>query len=91
VTVPHHKSAWKRLRQTDVRRQRNTHIRTRMRGAIKKLREAVGQHDTERAQALLKEAISIIDKTRTKGVIHARTASRKVGRLTRAVSGLSAE
>ncbi len=89
--MPHHKSAWKRLRQTEVRRQRNVHIRTRMRTVIKKVRAAIEAQDVERAEALLKDAISIIDKTRTKGVIHARTASRKVGRLTRAVNGLRAQ
>lgn len=86
--MPHHKSALKRLRQTSVRQARNVHIRTRMRSVIKKLREAIDSSDATAAQGYLKEAIKVIDTTRTKGVIHRRNASRKVSRLTRAVNNI---
>jgi len=84
--VPHHKSASKRLRQAEVRRQRNVHFRSNMRTAIKKVRAALDAGDVPKAQTLLAEATQIIDTTRSHGVIHARTASRKIGRLTRAVN-----
>jgi small subunit ribosomal protein S20 len=84
--VPHHKSASKRLRQGEVRRQRNVHFRSTMRSAIKQVRQALDKGDVDGAQKFLAEATQIIDATRNKGVIHARTASRKISRLTRAVN-----
>jgi len=88
--VPHHKSAIKRLRQGEVRRQRNVHYRSRMRTAIKKVREAIAAEDKDNARKLLAEATRLVDATRTKGVIHRRTASRTISRLTRAVNALQA-
>ena len=88
--MPHHKSAIKRLRQTDKRRAHNAHFRTRMRSAVKKVRQAVEENDAEKAEGLLKSAEKIIDSTRSKGIIHRRTASRKISRLTRAVQSLKA-
>ncbi len=84
--MPHHKSASKRLRQADVRRERNVHFRSTMRSAIKKVRVALETGNVTEAQTLLAEATQIIDSTRSRGVIHARTASRKISRLTRAVN-----
>ncbi len=87
--MPHHKSAFKRLRQTETRRQRNIHYRSRMRSAIKKVRTALEANDVAAAQTALVEATKIIDSTQSKGVIHRRNASRTISRLTRAVSGAS--
>lgn len=86
--MPHHKSALKRLRQTSKRQARNVHVRSRMRTVIKRLREAIDSSDATAAQGYLKEAIKVIDSTRSKGVIHRRNASRKISRLTKAVNNL---
>ena len=86
--MPHHKSAIKRLRQGEIRRQRNVHYRSRMRTAIKKVREAIAAEDVDNAKKALAEATRIVDATQSKGVVHRRTASRTIGRLTRAVNGL---
>jgi len=88
--VPHHKSTMKRLRQSEVRRQRNVHFRSRMRTAIKKVREALEKDDVEAAKTALADATKIIDSTRSRGVIHAKTASRTISRLTRAVNAKNA-
>ena len=87
--MPHHKSASKRLRQTGKRTLRNVHFRSRMRTAIKKVRQALEANEVEKAQQALVEATKIIDSSRTKGVIHRRTASRTISRLTRAVQSSS--
>jgi len=87
--VPHHKSASKRLRQGEVRRQRNVHFRSTMRSAIKRVRAALDKDDVDAARTALAEATQIIDSTRSRGVIHARNASRKISRLTRAVNAKS--
>lgn len=87
--MPHHKSTAKRLRQSEKLRQRNVHFKSEMRTAVKKVHQALDSDDTSAAQDELCKAVKIIDSNRSKGIIHARTASRKVSRLTRAVNAKS--
>ncbi|MEE4253164.1 MAG: 30S ribosomal protein S20 [Desulfuromusa sp.] len=87
--MANHKSAAKRNRQSEVRKARNTHIRSTMRNLVKQVREAVIAGDKEAAQAFLDKAIPYISKTSTKGVIHKATASRKISRLTKLVNTLN--
>ncbi len=88
--MANHPSAWKRIRQNEKRRLRNKFYRTRMKTFIKRVREAVNEKDTEQAAVRLQEASQIIAKTASKGVIHKRTAARKISRLTRQVNALRA-
>lgn len=87
--MANHKSAEKRIRQTEKRRQRNRHKITRMRSAIKNLRAAVAEGDQKAAQELLQPTLSIVDRTAQKGVIHANKAARTKSRLVHAVAALS--
>lgn len=82
------KSALKRARQSEQRRLRNRHYRTMVKNAVKKVLEAVQSGDLERAKGLLPEAMSIIDKAVSKGILHWRTASRKISRISRLVHSL---
>jgi small subunit ribosomal protein S20 len=82
------KSAEKRNRQNVNQRERNRAHRSRMRTAVKKLRAAVAKGDRAAATQLLTETLSVIDKTATKGVVHANTASRTKSRLASAVAAL---
>lgn len=82
-------SAEKRNRQRLRRRQRNlTHL-TRVRTYVKRVQAAVaaGEKDAN-LPGLLKEAVKLIDKAAQKGVLKRETASRKISRLTKAVSAL---
>jgi len=88
--LANHKSAVKRARQSEERRQRNRARKSRMKTAIKALEEAIDARDRELAAEKLNETISIIAKTASKGVIHRNTASRKISRLTRRVNALKA-
>ncbi len=63
--------------------------KTRVKHAVKEVRTAVADNSTEQAKENLIEAVSIIQKTSSKGVIHKRKASRKISRLTRQVNQLS--
>ena len=87
--MANHKSALKRNRQNEVKRARNTHIRSTMRNLVKQVREAVIAGDKETAQKTLEKAVPYISKTSTKGVIHSATASRKISRLTKLVNTLN--
>jgi small subunit ribosomal protein S20 len=86
--VAHHKSAIKRIKQTEKRNARNRHQKSTLKTYIKRIREAVENKDKEAALAALQIAIPVIDKTATKGVIHKTNASRNVSRLTRLVNTL---
>ncbi len=80
------RSAEKRNRQAQKRRLRNVKVRTGVKGAVKKVREAIGQGNLAAAKLALHEAERAIDKARSKGVLHGRAASRKISRLAHAVS-----
>lgn len=87
--MANHKSAIKRAKQNEVRRIRNRSRRTRMKHAIRSLEEALASRNIEEAQSRLKEAISVIDRTASKGVIHKNHASRRISRLTQKVNALA--
>lgn len=83
-------SAEKRNRQRIKRRARNVSHTTKMRSFIKKLDKAIGDKNAKAAQAALKAAVPEIDRAAKHGVIKRTTASRKISRLTKAVSRLAA-
>jgi small subunit ribosomal protein S20 len=89
--VATHKDALKRARQSNERRLRNRHYRSRMRNQIKMLRAAIDAGDAERAKALLPETVSIIQNVAQRGIIHKRNAARRVSRLAQAVNKIGAE
>jgi small subunit ribosomal protein S20 len=80
--MPNHKSAEKRMRQNEKRKQINRGHRTRVRGSIKKLRVALESGDAQELKALLPATVSMIDKSVQKGVLHKNTAARYKSRLT---------
>ncbi|MDW7998576.1 MAG: 30S ribosomal protein S20 [Thermodesulfovibrio sp.] len=80
------KSVLKRIRQSAKRKIRNQIWRTRIKSSIKKVEETIAQNNRDSLQLLLKEAIKIINKAASKGVIHKNTASRKVSRLVKKVN-----
>jgi small subunit ribosomal protein S20 len=80
--MPNHKSAEKRMRQNEKRRVINRGNRTKVRTYIKKLRTALDAGKGGEIQSILPEAISVIDKSVQKGVLHANAAARYKSRLT---------
>lgn len=83
-------SALKRVRQSEQARQRNAAVRSTFRTAVKKVHLALEQGDAAAASDLLRQATRSIDKAKTKGVLKANTAKRKISRLARAVAQKSA-
>ena len=82
--MANHKSALKRARQNENRRLRNKSVKTRVKSVVKAVRTA----DAD-AAAKLDEAKSVIDKAAKRGVIHKRTAARKISRLAKHVNSVS--
>ena len=87
--MANHKSALKRAGQNERRRLRNKAVQTRVKNVVKDVRLAVAQ-DAGDAVAQLNAAKSAIDKAAKKGVLHQKTASRKVSRLNRQVNAQQA-
>ena len=84
--MANHKSALKRHRQSLKARERNRMMKTRVKNAVKAVRQAVESNDAEATAKALKAATSILDKAASKKVIHWRTAARKISRLSVAVN-----
>ncbi|MBL7204796.1 MAG: 30S ribosomal protein S20 [Desulfobacteraceae bacterium] len=83
-----HKSALKRAKQDEVKRIRNKSYKTKVKKAIKEVRTAVANNSAEQSKQNLVKAVSIIQKTTSKGIIHKNQAARKISRLTRQVNQL---
>ena len=79
------KSAQKRNRQAQKRRARNTSVRTTVKGVVKKAREAIASKDPQKAREALLQATKTINKAASKGVLHARNASRRIARLAKSL------
>lgn len=79
--VATHKSAEKRARQSVKRAARNVARRSKVRGAIRVFRETLATGDKSKAQEALLQASREIRKAASKGVVHARNASRRVSRM----------
>ena len=82
------KSAKKAVRQTSRRTTANKTRRSRMRSSVRKVEEAIASGNKEAARAALKEAEPIIVRTAQKGMVHRKTASRKVSRLAKRVGAI---
>jgi len=80
--MPNHKSAEKRVRQSEKRRVTNRGHRTKVRTYIKKVRAVLDSGNTGEIQEVLPVAISVIDKSVQKGVLHKNAAARYKSRLT---------
>ncbi|XXF80531.1 30S ribosomal protein S20 [Myxococcaceae bacterium GXIMD 01537] len=80
------KSAEKRNRQSLKRRARNTAVRTTVKNAVKNAREAIGGKEPAKAKEAVKNAARVIGKATSKGVLHKRTASRRISRLAKAAA-----
>ena len=86
-----HKSALKKMRQNEVRRLRNKAYKTRVKNVVKAVEAAINEHNKEAAEKALYNAISVIDRVASKGVIHKNTAARKKSRLAKRVNALTAD
>lgn len=84
--MANHKSAIKRARQNEKRRLRNKSSKKRIKNIVKSVRLAVSEKSNEAALTKLDNAKSIIDNAAKKGVIHRKTASRKISRLSRLIN-----
>ena len=84
-----HKSTEKRARQNKERYQYNRALKSYMKTRIKNLLAALETKNKEEVYSQLKKVISSINIAASKGVMHKKTASRRISRLTKRVNKLS--
>jgi len=80
--------AKKRIRRNARRAEINGSRLSRIRTLVKKVEAAVAAGDKDAAQAALSSAQPEMARGVARGVLHKNTASRKFGRLTKAVAAL---
>jgi small subunit ribosomal protein S20 len=56
-------------------------VRTGIKNAVKKAREAIAQGDPSKAKLAVQQAIRALGKAASKGVVHKNNASRRISRL----------
>jgi len=79
--MANHVSSLKRARQTGRKTAVNRANRSRVRGALRELREALVKGDLKAAQEQFRATVSTLDKSVQKGVLHSNTVSRYKSRL----------
>ena len=83
------KSAKKAVRKISKSTEVNKARRTRMRTEVRKVEEAIQAGDKSAAVAALKDVEPVLVRTAQQGILHKRTASGKVSRLTARVSAMA--
>ena len=81
-----HASALKKNRQDQKRRIRNRAHASRLRTQMKKIQEALESGDAKAAAGLMKDTVSLVDRTAKHRVIHRNAASRTKSRLAKALA-----
>ena len=89
--MANHFSALKRARQSEKRTLINRANTSRLRGALRDLREAIARGDKAAAEKTYRETVSALDKAIQKGVIHKNTAARYKSRLSVRVRAIGAK
>jgi len=82
------KSQIKRIKQNERRRLRNKSVRSSVKTAIRKFREAAEAGDKARAEELARQAGRMLDKAASKGVLHKNTAANKKSAIFKKVNAL---
>ncbi|MBA57207.1 30S ribosomal protein S20 [Ketobacter sp.] len=84
------KSAKKRARQAEKRRRHNAGLRSMVRTYIKKVVNEIATGNKDNAQKAYLEAVPVIDRMVSKGIIHKNKAARHKSRLSAQIKDLAA-
>ena len=87
--MANHVSSLKRARQTVTRTGVNRANKSKLRNALRSMRESLTAGDAKAATAQYRSTVSVLDKSVQKGVLHKNTASRYKGRLNARLKALA--
>ncbi len=88
--MANHVSSLKRARQTISKTAHNRSNKSKLRGTLRTLREAIVKGDKDTLMKVYSATSSILDKSVQKGVLHKNTASRYKSRLNARVKAVLA-
>lgn len=86
--MANHKSAIKRIRQNEKRREHNRTYRNRSRTLVKQARTSIESGNVEEAKEATRVAIRDLDMAASRGIIHANNAARRKSRLMKQLAQL---
>jgi small subunit ribosomal protein S20 len=78
-----HKSTEKRARQNKKQYQANRAVKSSVKTGVKNLLAVIEAKNQEGSTTQLKKVISSLNKAASKGMVHKKTASRRISRLTK--------
>jgi small subunit ribosomal protein S20 len=82
------KSQIKRNKQNEKRHERNKAVKTGLKTAVRKFREAAESGDPAQAQQLANDAAKKLDKAASKGVIHKNQAANRKSAIAKKAASL---
>jgi small subunit ribosomal protein S20 len=71
------KSQIKRNRQSEAARLRNKAVKSELKTAVRRFREAADSGDAEATTAAMRSASKLLDKAASKGVVHSNQAANR--------------
>ena len=86
--MANHKSAKKRILRNESKSKINSSRISRVRTFIKKIEKEIDNKDIDKANLLFKETMPEIHRSVSKGLIHKKTAARKLSRLSKKIKSL---
>lgn len=89
--MANHASSLKRARQTERKTAVNRANKSRVRGSLRLLRDALHKGDGQGVAEQFRKTVSALDKSVQKGILHKNTASRYKSRLNARVKALSSK
>ena len=82
--------ARKRARQADKQRSHNASLRSTLRTAVKRVRQAIEAGDKSAAQTVFQQSVAVLDRIADKKIIHKNKAARHKSRLSSAIKAMGA-
>ncbi|MBQ1205768.1 MAG: 30S ribosomal protein S20 [Clostridia bacterium] len=87
--MPNIKSAKKRVKVTETKTLQNKMFKSAMKTSIKKYKAAVAEGNKELAEKTYLEAVGMVDRAVSKGIIHKNNAARKKSQYTKLLNGIA--
>tara|TARA_Y100001935_G_C17250472_1_gene480702 strand:+ start:412 stop:678 length:267 start_codon:yes stop_codon:yes gene_type:complete len=87
--MPQHKSAKKRLRQTERKNSINKSIKSNVATQLKAIDKLIKDKKVEESMTKLKQVMSVLHKSTKKKIMHLNKASRTISKLQKDISSIS--
>ena len=87
--MPQHKSAKKRLRQSEIRNAVNKSVKSNVSTQLKAIDKLIKDKKVDESMAKLKQVMSILHKSTQKKIMHLNKASRTISKLQKDISAIT--